>query len=121
VRQDGEAVTLVEHSPGPDVRLIRNIWSRKGVLERVRGAKFMWGLFACNELLHRRFGRLGSPSCSCCSDADEPPWHVIGECNGVGAVAARTGWADRMGGGGGGCSGRRIPRCKKGRRRFVWT
>jgi hypothetical protein len=55
----------------------------------------MWGLFACNELPHRRFGRLDSPSCSCCSGADESPWHVIGECDGVDAVAARTGWADR--------------------------
>jgi hypothetical protein len=75
VRQDGEAVTSVEYSPGPDVRLIRNIWARKGVLERVRGVEFMWGLFACNELLHRRFGRPGSPSCSCCccSGADESP------------------------------------------------
>jgi hypothetical protein len=42
VRQDDEAVTVVEeHSPDPDVRLIRNIWARKGVLERVRGVKFM--------------------------------------------------------------------------------
>jgi hypothetical protein len=91
-RQDGEAVTPVEYSPDPDVRLIRNIWARKWVLERVRGVKFMWGLFACNELLHRRFGRLGSPSCSCCtrSGADESPWHMIGECNDVDAVAART-------------------------------
>jgi hypothetical protein len=54
VRQGDEAVAVVEHSPDPDVRLIRNIWARKGVLERVRGVKFMWGLFACNELLHRR-------------------------------------------------------------------
>ena len=43
VRQDGEAVTSVEYSPGPDVRLIRSIWAQKGVLERVRGVKFMWG------------------------------------------------------------------------------
>jgi hypothetical protein len=46
VRQDSEAVTSVEYSLGPDVRLIRNIWARKGVLEGVRGVKFMWGLFA---------------------------------------------------------------------------
>jgi hypothetical protein len=65
IRQDDEAVTVVEHSPDPDVWLIRNIWARKGVLERVRGVKFMWGLFACNQLLHRRFGRLDSSSCSC--------------------------------------------------------
>jgi hypothetical protein len=42
VRQDDEAVTVVEYSPDPDVRLIRNIWARKGVLERVRGVKFMY-------------------------------------------------------------------------------
>ena len=75
VRQDDEVVAVVAYSPDPDVRLIRNIWARKGVLERVRGVKFMWGLFACNELLHRRFGRLDSPSCSCCTGTDETPWH----------------------------------------------
>jgi hypothetical protein len=47
VRQDDEAVAVVEYSPDPLVRLIRNIWARKGVLERVCGVKFMWGLFAC--------------------------------------------------------------------------
>jgi hypothetical protein len=73
VRQGDEAVAVVEYSPDPDVRLIRNIWARKGVLERVRGVKFMWGLFACNELLHRRFGRLDSSSCSCCTGTDETP------------------------------------------------
>jgi DNA-directed RNA polymerase alpha subunit len=41
VRQYEEAVEVVEYSPDPDVRLIRNIWARKGVLERVRGVKFM--------------------------------------------------------------------------------
>jgi hypothetical protein len=51
VRQDDEAVAVVEYSPDPDVRLIRNIWARKGVLERVRGVKFMWGLFAKNQEL----------------------------------------------------------------------
>jgi hypothetical protein len=67
--------------------------------ERVRGVEFIWGLFACSELLHRRFGRLDSPSCSCCSGTDESPWHahMIGGCIGVGAVAARTGWADSIG------------------------
>jgi hypothetical protein len=84
------------HSPDPDVRPIRNIWARKGVLERVRGVKFMWGIFACNELLHRRFGRLDSSSCSCCTVTDETPWHVIGECNDAGAVDTRICWADRM-------------------------
>jgi hypothetical protein len=51
-----------EYSPGLDVRIIRNSWARKGLLERVCGVKFMWGQFACNELLHRRFGRLDSVS-----------------------------------------------------------
>jgi hypothetical protein len=36
VRQDDEAVAVAEYSPDPDVRLIRSIWARKGVLERVR-------------------------------------------------------------------------------------
>jgi hypothetical protein len=35
VRQGDEAVAVVEYSPDLDVRLIRNIWARKGVLERV--------------------------------------------------------------------------------------
>jgi hypothetical protein len=38
-RQGDGAVSVVEYSPDPDVRLIRNIWARKGVLERVRGVK----------------------------------------------------------------------------------
>jgi hypothetical protein len=76
VRQDDEAMTVVEYSPDPDVRVIRNSWARKGVLERVRCVKFMWGLFACNELLHRRFGRLDSAPCSCCSGTDKTPWHM---------------------------------------------
>jgi hypothetical protein len=96
VRQDDEAMAVGEYSLDPDVRLIWNSWARKGVLERVRGVKFMWGLFACNELLHRRFGRLDSAPCSCCSGTDKTPWHVIGECNDVDDVAARTGWGDRM-------------------------
>jgi hypothetical protein len=43
---------MIEYSPDPDVRLIRNVWARKGALERVRRVKYMRGLFACNELLH---------------------------------------------------------------------
>jgi hypothetical protein len=66
------------------------------VLERVRGVQFVWGLFACNELLHRRFSKLDSSSCSCCTGTDETPWHVIGECNYAGAVDTRTCWADQM-------------------------
>jgi hypothetical protein len=61
------------YSPDPDVRLIRNVWARKGVMERVRGVKYMWRLFACNELLHRRFGMLESASCSCCPNTIESP------------------------------------------------
>ena len=89
---DGKEV----YSPDPDVRLIRNVWARKGVMERVRGVKYMWGLFACNELLHRRFGMLESDSCSCCPNTIESPWHVIGECNDDVAVQARSEWGDRM-------------------------
>jgi hypothetical protein len=82
IRQEDEAVAVVEYSPDPDVRLIRNIWARKGGLERVRGVKFMW--------LHRRFGRPDSSSSSCCTGTDETPWHVIGECNDADAVGTRT-------------------------------
>jgi hypothetical protein len=56
----------------------------------------MWGLFACNELLYRRFGMLESASCSCCPNTIEPPWYVIGECNDDVAVQARSDWRDRM-------------------------
>jgi hypothetical protein len=110
-------MTVVEYSPDPDVRLIRNSWARKGVLERVRGVKFMWGLFACNELLHRRFGRLDSAPCSYCSGADETLWHVIGQCNDADAVAllAQTGPI------GCGMYCRRRSRCRKGGRRYVRT
>ena len=52
-------------SADPDVRLVRNLWCRKGVYSRVRAVKYMWGLFACNDLLHRRFGR-GDGMCDCC-------------------------------------------------------
>jgi hypothetical protein len=41
----------VEYSPDP-VRLVRNIWMKSGdVGERVKIVKFMWGIFACNELI----------------------------------------------------------------------
>ena len=50
----------VEHSPDPDVRLVRNIWTKGDVGERVKNVKFMWGVFAYNELLFKRFhGRVG--------------------------------------------------------------
>ena len=41
--------------PGPDVRLVRNVWTRGGVDARVKAVKYMWALFACNDLLFRRF------------------------------------------------------------------
>ena len=36
------AADTTVYSPDPDVRLIRNVWARKGVMERVRGVKYMW-------------------------------------------------------------------------------
>jgi hypothetical protein len=58
----------------------------------------MWGLFACNELLHRRFGRLDSSSRAPAVLAmmQLRGTHVIGECNDAGAVNARTLMGDRM-------------------------
>ena len=38
------------HAPSPDVRLVRDMWVRRGGKARVHAVKFMWGLFACNEL-----------------------------------------------------------------------
>ena len=38
------------YQPSPDVRLVRDMWMRKGGHSRVHAVKFMWGLFACNEL-----------------------------------------------------------------------
>jgi hypothetical protein len=50
----------VEYGPNPDVRLVRNIWTKGNVGERVKNVKFMWGIFACNVLLFKRFhGRVG--------------------------------------------------------------
>ena len=90
---DGKEV----YSPDPDVRLIRNVWARKGVMERVRGVKYIYvGLVCLYALLHRRFGMLESDSCSCCPNTIESPWHVIGECNDDVAVQARSEWGDRM-------------------------
>ena len=36
----------------------------------MRAVKFMWGLFACNELLHRRFG-MGDGNCDHCQGEKE--------------------------------------------------
>jgi hypothetical protein len=112
---DGKEV----YSPDPDVRLIRNVWARIGVMERVRGAKYMWGLFACNELLHRRFGMLESDSCSCCPNTIESPWHVIGGCNDDVAVQARSEWGDRMWEARGGRAFGKRPRSRVGVKPFA--
>ena len=84
------------HSPSPDVRLVRDMWVRKGGRARVHAVKFMWGLFACNDLLHRRFGRGGDGCCSACPGERETAWHVIGACGDAQATALRKRWAERM-------------------------
>jgi hypothetical protein len=58
----GTKEDTVEHSPDPDIRLVRNIWTKCNVKERVKNVKFMWGIFACNELLFKRFG-MGESVC----------------------------------------------------------
>ena len=93
--EEPEKEEVVEYSPDPDVRLVRNIWTRGNVEERVKNVKFMWGIFACNELLFKRFGMGESDKCSMCK-GKETPWHVIGECPGERAVEIRTDWAKRM-------------------------
>ena len=50
------------HAPSPDVRLVRDMWARRGGRARVHAVKFMWGLFACGDLLHRRCDRRWSGS-----------------------------------------------------------
>ena len=47
---------IVDYSPDPDVRLIRNVWTKGNLEERVRNVTFMWGIYARNELLFKRFG-----------------------------------------------------------------
>jgi hypothetical protein len=64
------------------------------VEERVKNVKFMWGIFACNELLFKRFGMGESEKCSLCK-GKKTPWHVIGGCSGEQAVEIRTDWAKR--------------------------
>jgi hypothetical protein len=93
--EEPEKEEVIEYSPDPDVRLVRNIWTRGNVEERVKNVKFMWGIFACNELLFKRFGMGESDKCSLCK-GKETPWHVIGECPGERAVEIRTDWAKRM-------------------------
>jgi hypothetical protein len=45
--EEPEKEEVIEYSPDPDVRLVRNIWTRGSVEERVKNVKFMWGIFAC--------------------------------------------------------------------------
>jgi hypothetical protein len=47
--EESEKEEVIEYSPDLDVRLVRNIWTRGNVEERVKNVKFMWGIFACNE------------------------------------------------------------------------
>ena len=37
-----------QYQLNPDVRLVRNIWTKGNPQERVKNVKFMWGIFACN-------------------------------------------------------------------------
>jgi hypothetical protein len=43
----------------------------------VKNVKFMWGIFACNELLFKRLGMGELVKCDLCNGI-ESPWHVIG-------------------------------------------
>jgi hypothetical protein len=97
---DAEAMLRAErgeatHAPSPDVRLVRDMWVRRGGRARVHAVKFMWGLFACGDLFHRRFGR-GDGRCGECPDEAETAWHVLGECGAGGAREMRHKWAERM-------------------------
>jgi len=84
-----------EYQPNPDVRLIRNIWTKGSPQERVKNVKFMWGIFACNELLCERFSMVETSKCTCCGVV-ETPWHVVGECGHAKAVEIRVDWAKKM-------------------------
>jgi hypothetical protein len=85
------------YCPAYDTRLIRDVWMRSGqAKERVMAAKFMWALCACNELFHKRFERHETGECSVCTGHCETPWHVLGECADIEAVAARGRWVRRM-------------------------
>ena len=57
----------------------------------------MWGLFACNDLLHRRFGKLSSGDCAACGAGHtEDPVHVIGTCGDLAAVDIRAKFVAKM-------------------------
>ena len=60
------------------MRLVRNVWTRGGVDARVKAVKYMWALFACNDLLFRRFGVGRSGDCEVCHGRRETAWHVMG-------------------------------------------
>ena len=77
---------IVDYSPDPGVRLIRNAWTKGNLEERIRNVKFMWGIYACNELLFKRFGMGESVRGGLCGEV-ETPWHVIGVCPGKNAVS----------------------------------
>ena len=80
-----------KYSPDPDVRLITRVWMGCGPRRRVRTVKYMWGLFACNDLLHRRFGKLSSGDCTACGAGHtEDPVHVIGACGEPAAAEVRA-------------------------------
>ena len=62
----------------------------------MRAVKYMWALFACNDLLFRRFGVGESGSCSHCAGRVENAWHVLGTCDDPQAAPLRRRWVDRM-------------------------
>ena len=62
----------------------------------MRAVKYMWALFACNDLLFRRFGVGESGLCSHCAGRVENAWHVLGTCDDPQAVPLRRRWVDRM-------------------------
>jgi hypothetical protein len=80
-------ITNDQHQLNPDIRLVRNIWTKGNPQVRVKNVKFVWGIFACNELLCERFGMTETPNCACCGVV-ETPWHVVvvGECGHAKAV-----------------------------------
>ena len=82
--------------PGPDVRLVRNVWTRGGVDARVKAVKYMWALFACNDLLFRRFGVGRSGDCEACHGRRETAWHVMGTCLLYTSPSPRDGLLSRM-------------------------
>ena len=78
------------------MRLVRNVWTRGGVDARVKAVKYMWALFACNDLLFRRFGVGRSGDCEVCHGRRETAWHVMGTCDDEQAARVRVRWAERM-------------------------